>query len=137
MRVVVTGATGNVGTSVVSALVGDPNVTSVLGLARRRPDWSPDKTTWQSLDVAATAYHLHLIPASPNLLDLALHLPIMDTTRSRTELGWMPTYTAVEAVAELLEGTRTAAGLDTPPLSPRTGGPARIREFLTGVGGRP
>ncbi len=37
MRVVVTGATGNVGTSVVAALVGDPSVDEVVGLARRAP----------------------------------------------------------------------------------------------------
>jgi UDP-glucose 4-epimerase len=37
MRVIVTGATGNVGTSVVAALVGDPDVHEVVGLARRAP----------------------------------------------------------------------------------------------------
>ncbi|MFZ0040607.1 MAG: NAD-dependent epimerase/dehydratase family protein [Solirubrobacteraceae bacterium] len=37
MRVVVTGATGNVGTSVVAALVADPGVDEVVGLARRTP----------------------------------------------------------------------------------------------------
>jgi len=37
MRVVITGATGNVGTSVVDALMGDPAVESVVGLARRAP----------------------------------------------------------------------------------------------------
>jgi UDP-glucose 4-epimerase len=37
MRVVVTGATGNVGTSVVASLVGDPGVDEVVGLARRAP----------------------------------------------------------------------------------------------------
>jgi UDP-glucose 4-epimerase len=31
---------------------------------------------------------------------------------------------------------RTGAGLDTPPLSPKTSGPFRIREIMTGVGGR-
>src|SRR5918999_179708 len=35
MRVVVVGATGNVGTSVLRALADDPEVESVLGLARR------------------------------------------------------------------------------------------------------
>jgi uncharacterized protein YbjT (DUF2867 family) len=34
MRVVVTGATGNVGTSVVGALSGDPSVEEIVGLAR-------------------------------------------------------------------------------------------------------
>jgi UDP-glucose 4-epimerase len=35
IRVVITGATGNVGTSVVDALVADPRVTEIVGLARR------------------------------------------------------------------------------------------------------
>jgi UDP-glucose 4-epimerase len=37
---------------------------------------------------------------------------------------------------DVIEGLRTGSGLDTPPLSPKTGGPFRIREILTGVGGR-
>lgn len=53
MRVVVTGATGNVGTSVVRRLSQDPEVSSVLGLARRIPDWSPPKTDWAAVDLAS------------------------------------------------------------------------------------
>ncbi|MEU0221339.1 NAD-dependent epimerase/dehydratase family protein, partial [Streptomyces sp. NPDC006265] len=53
MKVVVTGATGNVGTSVVRSLSKDPEVTSVLGLARRIPDWSPPKTDWAAVDLAS------------------------------------------------------------------------------------
>jgi UDP-glucose 4-epimerase len=52
MRVVIVGATGNVGTSLVQALGHEPEVTSVLGLARRSPDWSPPKTGWATADVA-------------------------------------------------------------------------------------
>jgi nucleoside-diphosphate-sugar epimerase len=52
-RIVVTGATGNVGTSVVRLLSEDPEVGSVLGLARRMPDWSPPKTDWAPVDLAS------------------------------------------------------------------------------------
>ncbi|MES5817568.1 SDR family oxidoreductase [Streptomyces sp. RG80] len=52
-RIVVTGATGNVGTSVVRLLSEDPEVDSVLGLARRIPDWSPPGTEWSPVDLAS------------------------------------------------------------------------------------
>ncbi|MFF4585188.1 SDR family oxidoreductase [Streptomyces sp. NPDC001388] len=51
--IVVTGATGNVGTSVVRLLSGDPAVASVRGLARRIPDWAPPKTGWTGVDLAS------------------------------------------------------------------------------------
>ncbi|MEV0634858.1 SDR family oxidoreductase [Streptomyces sp. NPDC050619] len=52
-RIVVTGATGNVGTSVVRLLSEDAKVGSVRGLARRTPDWSPPKTEWSAVDLAS------------------------------------------------------------------------------------
>ncbi|OQR63916.1 NAD-dependent epimerase [Streptomyces maremycinicus] len=52
-NVVVTGATGNVGTSVVRLLSEDPDVASVRGLARRIPDLSPRKTEWTAVDLAS------------------------------------------------------------------------------------
>jgi UDP-glucose 4-epimerase len=51
MKVVVTGATGNVGTSVIEALVADERVTEIIGIARRMPAWRPKRTQWVSLDV--------------------------------------------------------------------------------------
>ncbi|MGW0821365.1 SDR family oxidoreductase [Streptomyces sp. NPDC002845] len=51
--VVVTGATGNVGTSLVRLLAEDPEVGSVRGLARRIPDWAPARTEWSAVDLAA------------------------------------------------------------------------------------
>ena len=53
MRVVVTGATGNVGTSLVEALVADPDVEAVVAVARRRPEWAPAKTQWVEADIRA------------------------------------------------------------------------------------
>nr|WSW65141.1 NAD-dependent epimerase/dehydratase family protein [Streptomyces sp. NBC_00995] len=52
LRVVVTGATGNVGTSVVRALASDPAVDSVLGLARRLPDVSLTGVEWGTVDLS-------------------------------------------------------------------------------------
>ncbi|MGI8594747.1 MAG: hypothetical protein ACR2ML_10360 [Solirubrobacteraceae bacterium] len=65
---------------------------------------------------------------------MALGVPLMDTSRARHELGWEPRRTGGEALLELIEGMRASEGVETPPLSPRTGGPLRIREFLTGIG---
>jgi UDP-glucose 4-epimerase len=52
MKVVVVGATGNVGTSVVEALAADPVVDEVVGVARRLPEWDPSpKTRFVAVDV--------------------------------------------------------------------------------------
>jgi UDP-glucose 4-epimerase len=51
MRVVVVGATGNVGTSTLRALVSDDRVDSILGLARRRPALELPKVQWAEADV--------------------------------------------------------------------------------------
>src|SRR3712207_8766759 len=48
MRIVVVGATGNHGSSLVRRLSRDPEVTAITGIARRRPSWSVDKVTWRS-----------------------------------------------------------------------------------------
>ena len=53
MRIVVTGATGNVGTSLVAALAADPRVTEIVGLARRRPALASPRTTWVEADVVS------------------------------------------------------------------------------------
>ena len=82
------------------------------------------------------SWRLHLQPLPAGWVDLALAVPIMDTTRARSELGWTPRYSAREAVLDLLDGLREGAGIATPPLSPKTSGPLRAREFLSGIGRR-
>ena len=85
---------------------------------------------------AGLSWRLRLQPVPPGWLDLSRQVPIMDTSRASTELGWTPRFSADETLLDVLEGLRSGTGLDTPPLSPETGGPFRIREILTGVGGR-
>jgi UDP-glucose 4-epimerase len=53
MRVVVTGATGNVGTALLRALRDEDAVTEIVGIARREPSVAPPpKTTWVRADVS-------------------------------------------------------------------------------------
>jgi nucleoside-diphosphate-sugar epimerase len=53
MRIVVTGATGNVGTSVVAALAADPRVREIVGVARRVPTLRVPRTSWVQADVVS------------------------------------------------------------------------------------
>jgi UDP-glucose 4-epimerase len=69
MRVVVIGGSGNVGTSVIEALAGDEQVDSILGLARRLPEWQPAKTEWARADITTDDLLPHLQGA-----DVAIHL---------------------------------------------------------------
>jgi UDP-glucose 4-epimerase len=69
MRVVVTGASGNVGTSVLAALAGEPSVDSVLGIARRRPQSQFPKTSWAPADVSTDDLEPHFRGA-----DAVVHL---------------------------------------------------------------
>jgi nucleoside-diphosphate-sugar epimerase len=84
----------------------------------------------------ATAWSLRLSPADPRLFDVVVRLPLMRTDRARTELGWEPQHSAIDALRELLEGMAEGAGGPTPPLaadSPHE----RMHEIATGMGSRP
>src|SRR3954454_3107353 len=87
--------------------------------------------------LAAVTWRARLQPTSPGWFDMALAVPIMDTTRAREQLGWQPRKSSTEALLDLLDGMREGAGLPTPPLSAETSGPLRVRELLTGVGQQP
>jgi nucleoside-diphosphate-sugar epimerase len=109
------------------------DVPTLARLAGARPVHVPAAVARAVMDVT---WRLRLQPTPPGWLDMGLQGPVMDTTRAREHLGWTPRHRADEALVELLEGMRDAAGADTPALHPRTSGPLRLRELLTGVGGR-
>jgi UDP-glucose 4-epimerase len=91
---------------------------------------------WALRGAMDLSWRLRLQPSPPGWLDLALGVPLMDVSRARRELGFAPVSGAGEALLELLDGIRRGDGIRTPPLAPGGAGRLRIREFLTGVGGR-
>src|SRR3954452_2601538 len=52
MRVVVIGATGNAGTSLLEALAHEDRVDEVVGVARRAPEARLEKVTWRKADIS-------------------------------------------------------------------------------------
>lgn len=110
--------------------IGPPELASLLS-ARQVP------VAPRLLRAAADlSWRLHLQPAEPGWIDLALGVPLMDTARAAEQLGWRPEVSSLDALAELLQGLRQGEGFPTPPLDPHAGGPARVRELATGVGSR-
>jgi UDP-glucose 4-epimerase len=69
--------------------------------------------------LAAATWHLRLQPTSPGWVDLAGSAPVMDTTRARSELGWQPRLSSIEALQELVAGLADRAGAPSPPLAAR------------------
>jgi nucleoside-diphosphate-sugar epimerase len=87
--------------------------------------------------LADLTWKLRLQPTPAGWLDMALAVPLMDTSRARAELGWTPRHSGGDALLELMDGMRQRAGIETPPLANDSSGLLRVREFLTGLGGRP
>lgn len=111
-------------------VIGPEELAGMVGARRLR--MSP-RIVRAAADVT---YRLRLQPAEPGWVDMGLGVPLMSTERAREELGWSPRRTAVEAIRELIDGMREGADDRTAPLARSTSGPGRIREFVTGVGGR-
>ncbi|WP_433544848.1 NAD-dependent epimerase/dehydratase family protein [Streptomyces sp. CA-294286] len=93
-HVVVTGATGNVGTSVIRALGADPEVGSVHGLARRIPEVSEPRTTWVQSDLGAAGdpdKHPGSVDELAKLFegaDAVIHLAWLFQPTHRPEVTW-------------------------------------------------
>ncbi|MEZ0580282.1 NAD-dependent epimerase/dehydratase family protein [Nocardioides sp. MH1] len=68
----------------------------------------------------SAAWHARLQQVDPGWLDLAFGLPLLDTSRARRELGWVPTVDAQTVFEETLAGMRGAASDRTSVLRPRS-----------------
>lgn len=69
MRIVVLGATGNVGTALLRRLADDPDVTGLVGVARRPPSHRGDGVDWVAADITGD----DLLPALAGA-DAVVHL---------------------------------------------------------------
>ena len=70
--------------------------------------------------VVGATWRLRLQQTDSGWVDMAAGAPIMDTARARTELGWEPRISSLDAIQEVIEGMAAGAGLvPSPPLKPR------------------
>lgn len=88
--------------------------------------------------VVDLTWRLHLQPTDPGWVDIGTLGPVMDTTRARRDLGWIPRRTAGDALLETVEALAAGRGGTTPVLRPRAAGPARVleavRALVPGIG---
>lgn len=66
---------------------------------------------------AAGTWRLHAQPVDPGWITLVFRSPLLDATRARAELGWRPTRTGHEALADGLAGIRRTRTAPTPALT--------------------
>lgn len=74
----------------------------------------------------SAAHRSGAITADAGWIDMAMNVPLMDTSRAREELEWQPRHTAAEALAQLLDGMVDGAGGHSVPLRPRDAGMAPL-----------
>jgi nucleoside-diphosphate-sugar epimerase len=105
MRIVVTGASGNVGTSVVEELVSTAGVDEVVGVCRRPHDWRPERTRWIWADLGDPGdLELGEVVAGA---DVVVHLAWLFQPTRRPEVTWRAN---VLGTRRLLDAV-TAAGV--------------------------
>lgn len=68
----------------------------------------------------SASWHARLQPVDPGWIDMAYALPLLDTTRAESELGWTPETDALSTLAETVRGMQEGASERTPVLRPRT-----------------
>lgn len=68
----------------------------------------------------SASWHARLQPLDAGWIDLAYAVPLMDTSRARSELGWSATTGAVRVLAETVQGMQDGAAGASPVLRPRT-----------------
>ncbi|MGH3367249.1 MAG: NAD-dependent epimerase/dehydratase family protein [Nocardioidaceae bacterium] len=119
MRVVITGASGNVGTALVRRLAEEPAVDSVVGLSRRMPSWRPPKTRWVPADVSTDD-----LTETFRGADVVVHLAWLFQPTHRPEVTWQANAVGSVRVFEAVARAEVPAVVYASSVgtySPRTG----------------
>jgi nucleoside-diphosphate-sugar epimerase len=83
MRVAVTGATGNLGTSVLVALREQAAIEEIVGIARRQPSARLEKVRWVSADIASDE-----LAAAFDGVDVVIHLAWLIQPSRDQQVTW-------------------------------------------------
>ncbi|HST48651.1 NAD-dependent epimerase/dehydratase family protein [Jatrophihabitans sp.] len=99
---------------------GEPPITrnDIAEAMGARPVHVPAKVL--SL-LAAAGWHARLQALDPGWIDLAFAVPLVDTTRARTELDWTPAVDSREALRETVQAMAHRRGAGSPVLRVRSG----------------
>lgn len=95
-------------------VLGGEQIASVLSQGRMREVPRPAVRA-----AVSAAWNTRAVPISPGWVDMAATIPLMSTGRARDVLGWRPSRTALEAVADVVDGIVAGAGTSSPPLRRR------------------
>lgn len=106
VKVVVIGATGNIGTAVIERLVTDPDVDEVVGVARRLPETPEARApggrgvTWRALDLRVARPQDVVADA-----DAVVNLAWMFHPARRPDVTWSTNVIGLVRLLEALPGT--------------------------------
>lgn len=100
-------------------LASEPPITGV-DVADRLRAWSVDLPPSVVGRAARLAFAARVSRIDAGWIDLAYAVPLLDTTRARTVLGWRPEHGALDALDEVLAGVRSADATASPVLRRRT-----------------
>ncbi|GAB2540715.1 NAD-dependent epimerase/dehydratase family protein [Brachybacterium huguangmaarense] len=87
-------------------VVGADLVATVLGASRILPLPIPLVRA-----AAALTYRLRLQPTDPGWIDMAVRVPVMDTSRIRETIGWAPRHDAIGTLAAVVGSLGDRGGL--------------------------
>lgn len=119
MKVLVTGASGNLGSALVESLKLRPEVDAIVGVTRRVPDWHPDGVEWRAADITTD----DLVPIFRGC-DVVIHLAWAIQPARDPEALWMTNVlgsqrvfdaTARAGVTSLVHASSVGAYSPAPP----------------------